>query len=69
MQLPPAFSLSQSQLVARAIESAYERDYSHIPYVSFPISYPSMLDIDRRGLIQCILACTGANNFHSMGHA
>jgi len=34
LQLPPAFCLSQSQPVARAIELAYERDYSHIPILN-----------------------------------
>jgi len=34
LQLPPAFCLSQTQLVARAIELAYERDYSHIPLLN-----------------------------------
>jgi hypothetical protein len=63
LQLPPAFCLSQLQLVARAIELAYERDYSHIPYVSFSVVYPSALDIDRGGLIQYILAWTRVNNF------
>ncbi|KAI0293995.1 hypothetical protein BC826DRAFT_1013690 [Russula brevipes] len=31
LQLPPAFSLPKSELVARAIELAYDRDFSHIP--------------------------------------
>lgn len=44
LQLPPAFCLSQTQLIARAIELAYERDYTHIPYVS--------LSIDRQRLTQ-----------------
>ena len=33
LQLPPAFSLPASELIARAIELAYDRDFSHIPYV------------------------------------
>jgi len=66
LQLPPAFCLSQTQLVARAIELAYERDFSHIPYVSYYIVYPPALDIDRHGLTQYTLACTCANTFYSM---
>lgn len=31
LQLPPAFSLPRSELIARAIELAYDRDFSHIP--------------------------------------
>ncbi|KAI9428455.1 hypothetical protein H4582DRAFT_1772960, partial [Lactarius indigo] len=31
LQLPPAFSLPKSELIARAIELAYDRDFSHIP--------------------------------------
>ena len=33
LQLPPAFSLPKTELIARAIELAYDRDFSHIPYV------------------------------------
>lgn len=33
LQLPPAFSLPRTELIARAIELAYDRDFSHIPYV------------------------------------
>ena len=33
LQLPPAFSLPRSELIARALELAYDRDFSHIPYV------------------------------------
>jgi hypothetical protein len=57
LQLPPAFCLSQTQLVARAIELAYERDYSHIPYVSFLAVCLSALDIGQRGLTRYIPAC------------
>ncbi|KAG6873881.1 hypothetical protein C0995_009660 [Termitomyces sp. Mi166 len=38
LQLPPAFSLPLSEPISRAIELAYERDFSHIPYVAFAIS-------------------------------
>ncbi|KAF8500232.1 hypothetical protein F5888DRAFT_1793505 [Russula emetica] len=31
LQLPPAFCLPGTELIARAIELAYERDFSHIP--------------------------------------
>ncbi|KAF7300638.1 CBS domain-containing protein [Mycena chlorophos] len=31
LQLPPAFTVHSSETIARAIESAYDRDFSHIP--------------------------------------
>ncbi|KAF9226302.1 hypothetical protein BS17DRAFT_698345 [Gyrodon lividus] len=31
LQLPPAFSLPADESISRAIELAYERDFSHIP--------------------------------------
>lgn len=31
LQLPPAFALPQDEAISRAIELAYERDFSHIP--------------------------------------
>ncbi|KAN0085803.1 hypothetical protein V8E55_006937 [Tylopilus felleus] len=31
LQLPPAFSLPADETISRAIELAYERDFSHIP--------------------------------------
>jgi len=31
LQLPPAFSVSSNEAISRAIEMAYERDFSHIP--------------------------------------
>ncbi|KAF5351216.1 hypothetical protein D9756_008425 [Leucocoprinus leucothites] len=31
LQLPPAFTLPSTEPIARAIELAYERDFSHIP--------------------------------------
>ncbi|EJD05493.1 uncharacterized protein FOMMEDRAFT_103564 [Fomitiporia mediterranea MF3/22] len=34
LQLPPAFALPQSENIARAIELAYDRDFSHIPILS-----------------------------------
>jgi hypothetical protein len=33
LQLPPAFALPFDEAISRAIELAYERDFSHIPYV------------------------------------
>lgn len=32
MQLPPAFSLPHDERIGKAIELAYDRDFSHIPY-------------------------------------
>ncbi|KAF9512007.1 hypothetical protein BS47DRAFT_1346165 [Hydnum rufescens UP504] len=34
LQLPPAFSLQQDQRLDKAIELAYDRDFSHIPILS-----------------------------------
>lgn len=34
LQLPPAFTLPRDEALAAAIELAYDRDFSHIPYVS-----------------------------------
>ncbi|KAH8116121.1 hypothetical protein DFH11DRAFT_1584371 [Phellopilus nigrolimitatus] len=34
LQLPPAFALPQSETIARAIDLAYDRDFSHIPILS-----------------------------------
>jgi len=34
MQLPPAFSLPHDEKIGRAIELAYDRDFSHIPVLS-----------------------------------
>lgn len=31
LQLPPAFSLPSTEAISRAIELAYDRDFSHIP--------------------------------------
>jgi hypothetical protein len=33
LQLPPAFALPIDEAISRAIELAYDRDFSHIPYV------------------------------------
>ncbi|KAF8801082.1 hypothetical protein BYT27DRAFT_7198658 [Phlegmacium glaucopus] len=34
LQLPPAFSISANEAIARAVELAYERDFSHIPVLN-----------------------------------
>ncbi|KAF8325867.1 uncharacterized protein EI90DRAFT_3072065 [Cantharellus anzutake] len=34
LQLPPAFSLPHSERISKAIDLAYERDFSHIPVLS-----------------------------------
>ncbi|KAF8734368.1 hypothetical protein AX14_003326 [Amanita brunnescens Koide BX004] len=34
LQLPPAFCIPSSEPIARAIEQAYERDFSHIPVLN-----------------------------------
>ncbi|PAV19129.1 cystathionine beta-synthase (beta-thionase) [Pyrrhoderma noxium] len=34
LQLPPAFALPQTENTARAIELAYDRDFSHIPILT-----------------------------------
>jgi len=31
LQLPPAFSVSASDTIARVIEAAFDRDFSHVP--------------------------------------
>ncbi|EED84871.1 predicted protein, partial [Postia placenta Mad-698-R] len=42
LQLPPAFALPSSEAISRAIELAYERDFSYIPILDQkrrPIGY------------------------------
>ncbi|KAF5383219.1 hypothetical protein D9615_005028 [Tricholomella constricta] len=42
LQLPPAFSLPYTEAISRAIELAYERDFSHIPVLDSrrrPVGY------------------------------
>ncbi|KAF8589145.1 hypothetical protein K439DRAFT_1613033 [Ramaria rubella] len=34
LQLPPAFALPDNEAIARAIELAYDRDFSHIPVLT-----------------------------------
>ncbi|KAH7907574.1 hypothetical protein BJ138DRAFT_1159828 [Hygrophoropsis aurantiaca] len=42
LQLPPAFSLPSDESISRAIELAYDRDFSHIPVLNHdrrPLGY------------------------------
>ncbi|KIY48430.1 hypothetical protein FISHEDRAFT_43315 [Fistulina hepatica ATCC 64428] len=42
LQLPPAFALPEDEAIARAIDLAYDRDFSHIPVLNSsrkPIGY------------------------------
>ncbi|KAG8795386.1 hypothetical protein FRC12_015212 [Ceratobasidium sp. 428] len=42
LQLPPAFALSQSERVEKAVQLAYDRDFSHIPVLDSrrkPVGY------------------------------
>ncbi|KAJ7234606.1 hypothetical protein B0H12DRAFT_1238985 [Mycena haematopus] len=57
LQLSPAFCVKSSETILRAIEQAYERDFSHIPsgISSFSVLQPltwihSVLDSQRRPL-------------------
>ncbi|KAJ7128051.1 hypothetical protein C8R46DRAFT_51417 [Mycena filopes] len=34
LQLPPAFTVQANETISRAIEQAYERDFSHIPVLN-----------------------------------
>jgi len=34
LQLPPAFALPKEEFISRALELAYERDFSHIPVLN-----------------------------------
>ncbi|KAG6854405.1 hypothetical protein C0991_006947 [Blastosporella zonata] len=45
LQLPPAFSLPLSEPISRAVELAYERDFSHIPYVSPVVHKPHLFKL------------------------
>jgi hypothetical protein len=44
MQLPPAFSLPHDEKIGRAIELAYDRDFSHIPLVTAESQYTTERD-------------------------
>jgi hypothetical protein len=56
LQLSPAFALPQDEAISRAIELAYDRDFSHIPYIYSGTSqsslttdsYASVLDRNRK---------------------
>lgn len=48
LQLPPAFALPSTEAISRAIELAYERDYSHIPVLGRnrkPLGYVDVADL------------------------
>lgn len=40
LQLPPAFALPSDEAISRAIELAYERDFSQLPYAPLSLSPP-----------------------------
>lgn len=46
LQLPPAFCIPSSEPIARAIEQAYERDFSHIPSVSLARFFACVLTLE-----------------------
>ncbi|KZV76701.1 hypothetical protein PENSPDRAFT_569433 [Peniophora sp. CONT] len=51
LQLPPAFALPRSELVSRAIELAYDRDFSHIPVLGQnkkPLGYVEVADLKKK---------------------
>ncbi|KAI0315574.1 hypothetical protein OF83DRAFT_1061833 [Amylostereum chailletii] len=51
LQLPPAFALPQQDTIARAIELAYERDFSHIPVLDRnrkPLGYVQVADLKKK---------------------
>ncbi|GAB1518569.1 hypothetical protein RhiTH_001631 [Rhizoctonia solani] len=48
LQLPPAFALSRSEHVVKAIELAYDRDFSYIPVLDSrrkPVGYINVADL------------------------
>ncbi|CAE6443965.1 unnamed protein product [Rhizoctonia solani] len=48
LQLPPAFALSRSEHVAKAIQLAYDRDFSYIPVLDSrrkPVGYINVTDL------------------------
>ncbi|CAL1709118.1 unnamed protein product [Somion occarium] len=48
LQLPPAFALPKSEPISRAIELAYERDFSHIPVLGGnrrPLGYVDVAEL------------------------
>jgi len=51
LQLPPAFAIPQDERLSRAIEMAYERDFSHIPVLSKdrkPLGYLDVTSLKSR---------------------
>ena len=44
LQLPPAFCIPSSEPIRLAIEQAYERDFSHIPFVRSVYLHVSPID-------------------------
>ncbi|TFK22373.1 hypothetical protein FA15DRAFT_596198 [Coprinopsis marcescibilis] len=47
LQLPPAFCLPSTESISRAIELAYERDYSHIPVLDRQRKPLGYVDVSR----------------------
>ncbi|KJA26932.1 hypothetical protein HYPSUDRAFT_198707 [Hypholoma sublateritium FD-334 SS-4] len=51
LQLPPAFSISSNEAISRAVEMAYERDFSHIPVLNSnrrPLGYVDVAKLKER---------------------
>ncbi|KAH8083339.1 hypothetical protein BXZ70DRAFT_958491 [Cristinia sonorae] len=51
MQLPPAFALPASEAISRAVELAYERDFSHIPVLDRnrrPLGYLDVASLKKK---------------------
>ncbi|KAF9457555.1 hypothetical protein BDZ94DRAFT_1272906 [Collybia nuda] len=51
LQLPPAFTLPSNEAISRAIELAYERDFSHIPVLDHnrrPLGYVDVARLKER---------------------
>ncbi|KAI0944806.1 hypothetical protein AcV7_001511 [Taiwanofungus camphoratus] len=51
LQLPPAFALPSDEAISRAIELAYERDFSHIPVLDHnrkPLGYVDVASLKEK---------------------
>ncbi|ETW75914.1 hypothetical protein HETIRDRAFT_330206 [Heterobasidion irregulare TC 32-1] len=51
LQLPPAFALPQDEGISRAIELAYDRDFSHIPVLDRkrkPLGYVDVAELKKK---------------------
>ncbi|KAG5637180.1 hypothetical protein H0H81_005479 [Sphagnurus paluster] len=51
LQLPPAFSLPSTEAISRAIELAYERDFSHLPVLDRhrrPVGYVDVANLKEK---------------------